>query len=202
MAKTMSPSETITAGQIGKIQEILGAALRKSNLQSNPTQQVLEIQGDVLVTELVTVIRKHVEEVSNIIIRCVSVNRDHSPQGILDATSRKQYTNSDVVAAMPKGKGGKAEVVFFKLGHYVSDNDLEKEYELRGLKPADSYSIAAVNEADPSFADEHSNSTHWMDTNGKWCYIAFDRWFDKRFVRVLRRGNYWDGSWWFAGLRK
>ena len=202
MAKTMSPSETITAGQIGKIQEILGAALRKSNLQSNPTQQVLETQGDVLATELVVVILKRVEAVSNIIIRCVSVNRDHSPQGILDATSRKQYTNSDVVAAMPKGKGGKAEVVFFKLGHYVSDNDLEKEYELRGLKPADSYSIAAINEVDPTFADEHPNTTHWKDTNGNWCYIGFRRWNDRRYVYVYRRAYNWYDSWWFAGLRK
>ncbi len=42
--KTMSPSEGITAGQIGKLQELLGAALRKSGFRSEPVQQVL--QGD------------------------------------------------------------------------------------------------------------------------------------------------------------
>lgn len=44
MAQTMTPSTTvgITPGQIGKIQELLGAALRKSGLPSDSTQQVIE----------------------------------------------------------------------------------------------------------------------------------------------------------------
>ncbi len=34
--QTMTPSEGITAGQIGKFQEILGAALRKSGFKAEP----------------------------------------------------------------------------------------------------------------------------------------------------------------------
>jgi hypothetical protein len=91
---------------------------------------------------------------------------------------------------------------FFKLNRYVSDADLDKEYELRGLKPADPYSLAAVNEDDPAFADDHPNGTHWKDGDGNWCYAVFRRWFDERDVFVSRDGNGWDDGWWFAGLRK
>ena len=53
MTKIMTPSEGITAGQIGKIQELLGASLRKSGLQSEPVQQALE-NGSSMVSEIVS----------------------------------------------------------------------------------------------------------------------------------------------------
>ena len=206
MTQVVSPSATnsITSGQIGKIQELLGAALRKSGLQSEPTQSVIEQQGDALVAEMVATVRKRVEAVSSMIVRHVKVNRNRTPQQVLDATGRKQYTDSKVVKAMPKGEGDETDVHFFKLGRYVSDADLEKEYELRGLKPADPYSLAAVNEADPAFADEYPNGTHWKDASGNWCYAVFNQWSGgERGVSVSRDvGNDWDDYWWFAGLRK
>ena len=70
-----------------------------------------------------------------------------------------------------------------------------------GPNPADPYSQAAVNEADPAFADGHPNGTHWKDVNGKWCFVAFGRWGDGRKLGV-GRGNDWGGSCWFAGVRK
>ena len=105
---------------------------------------------------------------------------------------------------------------------YISDDDLEKEFELRGLKPADPISVAAVNEADPAFADEKPHGTHWKDAKGKWCYAAFhrwdddgrhvlvnrydsdwlDRWGDGREVNICRSDDDWDDYWWFAGVRK
>jgi hypothetical protein len=205
MTQVVSPSATnsITSGQIGKIQELLGAALRKSGLQSEPTQSVIEQQGDALVADMVATVRKRVEAVSSMIVRHVKVNRNRTPQQVLDATGRKQYTDSKVVKAMPRGEDDETDVHFFKLGRYVSDADLEKEYELRGLKPADPYSLAAVNEADPAFADEYPNGTHWKDTSGNWCYAAFDRWVGGgRDVRVSRDDGGWVGRWWGAGLRK
>ncbi len=197
--ENMTPS-IITAGQIGKIQELLGAGLRKSGLMSEPTQQVLEHRGDVLVSDLVAVVQKFVEEVSNMITRRVTVNRNRTPEEAINATGRKKHIQDFVVATMPKGEGNEVEVIFFKVGKYVSDADLENEYDLRGLKPADPYSLSAVNEADPAFADSHPNCTHWKDTD-KWCYIAFSRWFGVSFVRVGRDDGVWDGIWWFAGLR-
>ena len=203
MTDVMIPSdETISAGQVGKIQEDLGAALRKSGLPREPVQQVIENQSAALNAELVAVVRKYVEMVSNIIVRRVPVNILRTPQQALDATGHKQYTNNDVVAAMPKGAGGEVEVHFFKLDRYISENDLEDEYASHGLKPADPYSLAAVNEADPAFADEHPNGTLWKDAKGKWCFAAFDRWLDERKLHVNRNGKDWDAYWWFAGVRK
>lgn len=103
---------------------------------------------------------------------------------------------------MPRGDGDESDVIFFKPGRSVSDVDLDKEYALRGLVPADPYALAAVNEADPAFADEHPNGTHWKDADGNWCYTAFNRWNDGRFVDVCRDVRGWFAYWWFAGLRK
>lgn len=205
MVKTMTPSATtITSGQVGKLCDLLTAALRKSGLPSEPVQQVLESQGDSLISEFVAAVRRRVEAVSDLIVRRVEVNRVRAPHKALKATGRRQYITEDVVVAMPRGEGEEAEVCFFKLGRYVSDDKLAEEYELRGLNPADPYSLAAVNEDDPTFADEHPNSTHWKDADGKWCYAAFNRWHAERNVNVHvhRRDHDWDDAWWFAGLRK
>lgn len=145
--------------------------------------------------------------VGALIFRIVKVNRARSPQDALDATGRKQYTDRSVVDAMPKGEGDKAEVVFFKpdlseRDGFITDDDLEKEYELRGLIPADPYSLAAVNEADPAFADEKPNATHWKDAQGKWCCAVFSRWHGERGVLVRRDDSDWRGYWWFAGIRR
>ncbi len=201
---TMTPStEPVTEGQIGKLNQNLTARLlkHKNELPSNLFQQVL---GDeTLLDEMYASILKRVDAISNLIIRKVKVNRNRSPKEMLDATGRKQYTDSGVVAKMPKGEGEETEVFFFNLGRFVNDNDLEKEYDLRGLKPADPYSQAAVNEADPAFADKYPNGTHWKDANGKWCFAAFGRWGgDGRRVDVSRIGNDWGDGWWFAGVRK
>lgn len=204
MEKTVNPSKPITEGQIGKFYELLSARFRKSpQLQSKPFQTVLEKQETALVDNLFAVITKMVDAVSEMIVRTVKVNRTLSPKEALDATGRAQYTDKDVVAKMPKGDGEETEVFFFKLGRFVSDNDLDKEYELRGLKPADPYSVAKVNQDDPAFADEHPNGTHWKDEKGKWCCATFRRWDGGvRDVGVHRDDYGWRACWWFAGVRK
>lgn len=204
MTNVGSPSgvSPITPGQIGKIQELLAARLRKSGLPRDPTQQVIETQGDAIADEMLAAVRRRVEAVSDLIVRRAKVNRTRAPQAALDATGRKQYTDPTVVNAMPRGEGDEVEVYFFNVGRYVSDDEVEKEFDLREFKPADPYALAAVNEADPAFADEYPNATHWKDADGKWRYAAFSRWLDGRFVSVLRGGGGWGDAWWFAGVRK
>ena len=204
MTKVVSPSEMtpITLGQAAKFLDIQMAALRKSGLPSEPTQQVLESQGATLADEFVAAVRKRVEAMSKLIVRRVRVNRNRTPQQVLDATGRKQYTDSGVVEGMPRGEGEEVDVYFFSGHCYLSDAELEKDFDLCGLKP-DPYAQAAVNEADPTFADQHPNCTHWRDANGKWCYATFSRWRGGgRGVGVYRGGSGWDGGWWFAGVRK
>jgi len=138
---------------------------------------------------------------SDHIVRRASVDRSRTPQKVLDDTGRRQHTDKAVVESMPKGAGDDVEVVFFRLGRWVSDNDLEKEYELRRLISADPYSVVDVNQADPAFADKYPNGTHWKK-GGKWCFIVFDRWGAERGVFVLQSEGGWPGTWWFAGIRK
>ncbi len=155
-------------------------------------------------------VRQELLKLSSMITRIVSVNRTRSPQEALNATGRKQYVNDSVVQSMPKGEGEETEVVFFKpdpsaydRSGLISDDNLEKEFEKRGLKPVDPYSLAKVNEDDPSFADSHPNGTHWKDSDGCWCYTAFSRWNgSERRVSVNRHGNDWHDGWWFGGVRK
>ncbi|MBU0597887.1 hypothetical protein KKF61_02725 [Patescibacteria group bacterium] len=204
MAKTMTPS--MTDGQIDKVVENITAGFRKrlrdhrDELSSDTVQTVLG-QKD-FISALFAEFRQRVEAVSNMIVRKVKVDRTRTSQEALDVTGRKQYTDDDVVKSMPNGKGDETEVIFFKVGRTISDDDLEKEYELRGLVPADPYSLCAVNGNDPAFADEHPNGTHWKDSNGKWCFASFDRWSDERGVSVGRSDSGWYVRCWFAGVRK
>lgn len=206
----MIPSaiETISPGQIGKIQEDLGAALRKSGFPRDPVQQVIETQSVVLNAEIVAVIRRHVDAVSNVIVHRVKVDRSRTPQQALDATGRKQYTDPAVVETMPRGEGEEVDLYYFKPGpeayhdSVISDDQLAKEYSFRGLVP-DPKAQVDDNAANPEFADEHLNGTHWL-LNAKWCYVTFSRWGGGRSVGVGRGdGDDWDGvGWWFAGVRK
>lgn len=207
----MSPSSfnPMTSGQMTKFYELFVAALRKSNLPSEPTQQILESHGGVLADEFVELVRRRVEAISSMIVRHVKVNRTREPQDMLDATGRKQYTDHRVVKNMPRDGREEDDVFFFKpdksaydKNGNISDDNLAKEYELRGLKP-DPYAQVAVNEADPAFADDHQNGTHWKDADGKWCYTAFSRWSGgERSVYVYRYVGGWHVGWRFAGVRK
>lgn len=205
--KATTQSNTITNGQIGQICDRLTTKLRESGFPTEPVQSVLSEPGGAFIDEMFVAFRKRVYAVSSLIVRKVTVNVNRTPQEALDATQRKQYTDRKVVDRMPKGLGGEVEIVFFKPdlserdGH-ISDDDLEKEYELRGLKPADPFSVAALNEADPAFADEKTHGTHWKDENGKWCYATFFRWYDGRGLFVFRNDVGWDDRWSFAGVRK
>lgn len=138
------------------------------------------------------------------IVREVNVNRTRTPQEALDVTAHNLHTRNVIVDNIPKGEGDKVEVVFFALdlsgrNGYISDDDLEKEFELRRLKPADLYSLAAVNEADLDFSNEKPNGTHWKDEKGNWCSAVFVHWGIGRHV-LIRDGEKWDDRWWFAGL--
>lgn len=208
MTQIMTPSsETTTAGQINKAVANYRAMLEKhAPLFSADTVQ--HVLGQIeLAGEQFAVFRRRVEDVSNLIVRRVTVNRNRTSQEALDAIGRVQYTDRKVVDAMPKGEGDEVEIVFFKpdlseRDDFISDDDLEKEFELRGLKPADPVSVAAMNEANPDFADEKPNGTHWKDVKSNWCYATFGRWHGKRGLYVCRDVGGWNDHWWFAGVRK
>ena len=203
---TIMTAAEMTDGQIENAVSKLRDAMRKhrSGITSDVAQQVLGVEN--LGMMMFTPFRERAGAVLSLIIRTVKVNRGRSPHEALDATGRAKYTDHEVVDSMPRGEGDEIEVAFFKPdlsgNGYISDDDLEQEFELRGLKPADPFSLAAVNEADPAFADGKPHGTHWKDANGNWCCAAFIYWHDGRRVHVSRNGGGWDASWWFAGVRK
>jgi len=204
MAQTMTPS-AMTDDQIERAVEIFRAKLRKhkAELPSDAVQQVFG-QSE-LGHEWLEVLRKRVEAISSMIVRRVKVDRSRTPQAMLDATGRKQYTDRNVVKNMPQGEGEEVDMAFFKLDlsasdGYISDDDLAKEFALRGLTP-DPQAQGQVNIDDPAFADEHPNGTHWKDKDGNYCFVAFDRWYGERDVLVSRDDDRWSDYWWFGGRK-
>ena len=121
-------------------------------------------------------------------------------KNLKDLYTGKIYANDFVLAAAPRNTI-EGELEFFTLGRYVSNNELEKEYETRGLVPADLYRLAVWEEAHQK--DERKYfATHWKDAEGKWCCATFGRWRGGREVYVDRGDGGWDGYWSFAGVRK
>lgn len=207
MAKTMTPSSSITDGQIDKAGDVVRAVVCK-NLREHRSEFVSETVQQILGSpafghKALAVFRQMYEAVSGMITRHVkNVNRNRTPQQMLDALARRQYTNREVVNTMPRGEGDEDDVFFFQVGRDISDDELEAEFESRNFVPVDPYKLAAVNEDDPSFADEHPNGTHWKDANGCWCYLACRRGDGERRVFVRRNDYVWLAYWWFAGVRK
>lgn len=209
MTQIMTPSKSTTAGQIDKAVALYRALLEKHSRDFNAEIVQAVLGQPELVHEQFAVFRRRAESSSHLIVRTVSVNRTRTPKEALDATGRRQVFNCTVVDAivdtMPRGQGDEVEVVFFKPDlskhdGYISDDELEKEYELRGLKPADPISVAAVNEEDSTFADKIPNGTHWKGGNGNWSFIVFQS--GGLRVQVDQRDVDWNDAWWFAGLRK
>jgi hypothetical protein len=208
MTQIMTPSKTTTDGQITKALANYRALLEKHAKEFGAEAVQAVLGQSEFADEVFAIFRRRVEAISNlIIVPAVVVDCGRSPQQALEATGRVQYTDRKVVENMPKAPAVLAEIIFFKpdlskRNGRISDDDLEKEYALRGLEPVDPISLAALNEAAPAFADETPHGTHWKDADGKWNFATFRRWHGKRHVHVNRFDDGWGGSWWFAGVRK
>lgn len=85
--------------------------------------------------------------------------------------------------------------------YLVVGDRIEREYEKRGLEP-DPIALAAVNEVNPTLADEHPNGAPWRGEDGAWNYIACHMANGGRYVYVHPSIIPWYGGWLFAGRRK
>jgi len=197
MSNTHAPIETMTKGQIVRVFDRFEAKCLKGSLPKEPTQHVLEQEGDAIVQEMFEALRRRVERRSEIIVRHFKVDRTKSPLYLLDATRRVQYVNKDVLATMPTDGPEEGDLVFFPTKRFLPVREVAAEFESRGLVP-DPIAQFQVNIDDPTFADGHPNGTQW-GTNS---YLTFDRWNGERGVLVDRSVNGWHGSWWLAGRRK
>ena len=208
--KVMSTKNTpvvsgATGEQIEHIMDMWRRRLRSRNLTLDEGNQIIRNGGayhptmDAAADLLVDKVRS---DIANTVVRMVrNIRRSRTPMQAIDATRRSKYVDDSIVATMPVGDGPEeAELVYFHLGRYVSEDDLAKEYETLGLVP-DSQAQCADNEADPAFADAKPNGSQWKDGK-KWNFVAFSRRGGGRGVGCVRIGRGWIGSWWFAGRRK
>lgn len=82
MTDVMTPSNTITAGQIAKLQDRFAARLRKSNLRGDLVQQVIEAHGDAIADEMVVALRNRVEAMLVLVPRepfAITISRERDP---------------------------------------------------------------------------------------------------------------------------
>lgn len=143
-----------------------------------------------------------------LIVRHTNVNSTRFGREALQATGRNVYGPDDIIREMRHDKYGAVYVIFFKpkASEYepngmISNDGVDKAFESRGLKPVDPYSLIAVNEADPAFADLCPNITHCKDRKGNWFSVEFGRFMGQRSVIVQRSDNAsWDLSYWLAGV--
>ncbi len=145
-----------------------------------------------------------VEATNTFVVVAKRVDYTRTPQAVISATGRVEYLTDSVVATMPRLGEGVVEnvpVTFFKLDRWASPEEVDREFEQRGLIP-DPYVQAAINEQDLAFADKYPNGTQWGRKGEEVSFVAFRRFDVERFVRCRRLGNEWYGGWWFAGRRK
>lgn len=144
---------------------------------------------------------------SEIIVRRVKVDRNRSPQEVIDATGRAQYAtiDKDAIATMPRGEGDEVEVWFVPAKRSIPPAEVPAFLAQYGLVP-DPRAVAAANEADPAFADRHPNGAQWQDAEGRFCCLTFI-WSSNatyaegaRYVGCNRAGNRWHGTWFIAGV--
>ena len=201
------PEAPMTHGQIEEVLDKLRDVMcdHRFEIPSAVVQQVLNqvLGAEKLGRILFTTFREQVETVSYHIVRRVKVNRNRTQQEALDATNRTQNIDREVVCCMPIGEGDEVEVVFFKPEpweysdiDYMSDDDLKMALKRRKLKN-DPMAIIAVNEADPTFADENPHGALWEDFQGNLYFIMFRR----CRVNVGHSTACWHYDLWFGGVR-
>src|SRR6476659_5467354 len=113
---------------------------------------------------------------SEMIVRRVKVIRSRTPQEMLNATGwrwmgyiyevgivEKGRAEEGVNKFIPRGDGEEVEVVFFTidLPEFLGDRDLQREYDSRGLVPADPYTVAEVHTQEIVFSDNIPTCVYW-----------------------------------------
>ncbi|MFZ2167917.1 MAG: hypothetical protein WAV50_03575 [Minisyncoccia bacterium] len=130
------------------------------------------------------------------IVRHVRVDRTRTPQAVIDATGRKQYVEKEVLETIPKGEGNEVDVYFVpKNSLPLLKKEISAFLAQYGLVP-DPRAQAAVNEQDPSFADEYPNGTQWGDKN----FLKFGGWGDRPGVSCGCDDDGWIAPWFLSGV--
>ena len=202
----LASDNVMTYPQIDDLANKLRDAARKHRDEIDQGDAQEGLRSENIGMRLFAEFRRIVDELKKRIVHIVTVDRTRTPQQALDACGRRQYVDKKVVAAMPRGTGDKAKLVYFKPGpecyegSLISCSKVAEEYKKRKLRP-DPQAQIDDNAAKPEFADSTPNGCQWVDEQGNYCCASFDRWFDERHVHVYRLGvHVWRDEWSFAGV--
>lgn len=201
MAETMTPSQ-MTTKQVKKAVGNYRAMLEK-HAGDFPVDVVQRVLGQSeLAGEQFAVFRRRVEAEGKTVRRPVTVDRKPTAVQVIDVTGRvKWYIDQEVMAEMPLAGRVEETVEVFELDYDPTVNELDREYETRGLR-SDPPALAQLMIDDPAFADERPVATQWRDKQGRACYALFSRFDVRREVFVRRFDGRWNRGFRFAGVRK
>lgn len=116
--------------------------------------------------------------------------KQKSAQELLDETGYRQYVDKEVLKTIPRSSGDE-KVEVFTVGRWITNAELLKEYESRGLTPASLDEMLLVEK------NYDYIGTIW----GKNCYFACRRLVDERSLDVYSYDDEWSDFWWFAGVK-
>ncbi len=111
---------------------------------------------------------------SDMIVRHVTVDRDQTPETLINKTNRVQDIDKDVIKTIPhQGKGiEKVDLYFFKLNRYLTSDQIDQALAMAGLE-ADYYAQIQMNIDEPEFDNDHLNAAQWDNKDGKTSIIYF-----------------------------
>ena len=184
----MTTKQAVTDDELGKLarkQWELFRRVKEGTLDLGRVEEAL--QGIIE--------QKDGEDSAFILARYFTIDRSRDPRERLSVANKRVYLPTflpQVVNDMPRGEGEEGVIIFFQVGRCVNNKELDREYDLRGLKPADPCSLIQVNEDDPVLSDKYPNVTYWEGGS-----IVF------RHGAVNVQGDpvRWKG-WWYAGFCK
>lgn len=215
MSKNMTPStKPMTDGQIEKVLSKLRSVFQKraDEYDSGQVQKALEHPSDLEI-KMLSAFRAEVEIVSGLFTRKVRIDRTLHPHQLLKETEcQGVYLEAEVFHSMPRAEEGveEIEIVFFEIDGWWQAIDyrfeaIAQEYEKRGLKPVDPYTLAKANRGNTVREQliHVNHETFWRDAEGHWCVMAFHHSsvrYHSVMVKKSEKGIFTTG--WFAGVRK
>lgn len=124
------------------------------------------------------------------------INKKISARKVLENTGRNLwYIDEEVLQNCPKNKGNRV-VEFFNFDYDPTAQQVQDEYDKRGLIPADIWEITSVEDPYNYYA------TQWKNKKGEWCFASFSCEASERFVIVDRYDGQWCRRYRFGGVRK
>ena len=120
---------------------------------------------------------------------------------LLNSMNVKQNVDAVILSSILVNKTEDLE--FFNVEKNISESEIQKEYESRGLVPANPYALFLYARENPAFAGKCPYGTHWEDQRGRWCHAVFYQWFGKREADVKYSSTgIWGKDFQFVGVKR